>query len=74
MIQSSTRWSLVATPERIEEERERLRAEGCICDCALVTDAARIRAAGGDPDDPEIIVFNHPWECPIARIRMAPYN
>ena len=64
----------MATPEEIETERGRERYRGCVCACVLITDPDRVRAAGGDPDDPNSVVFNHPWDCPIARITWSPYN
>jgi hypothetical protein len=64
----------VASDERIEEERQRVRAKGCDCACEVVTDPVRIYNVGADPDDPDVIVFNHDWSCIIARTHYAPFN
>ena len=64
----------VATDESIEHYRQRQHEMGCDCECELVLDRDRIIAVGGDPDDPELIVFTHTFKCTMTRARWARSN
>jgi hypothetical protein len=58
-----------------DEARERERDKyQCTCECERIYDPERIRRAGGDPSDPEVLVFHHSWECLATRIHWAPLN
>jgi hypothetical protein len=58
-----------------DEWRQVMRDDhGCDCECVRVWDYDRIIGAGADPGDPDVVVFNHTFECHYTRIRHASTN
>ena len=54
-----------------DEGRQIMRDQhGCNCDCTRIC----IKNAGGDPGNPDCIVFNHTFECHYTRIWNASNN
>ncbi len=61
-------------PQTEDEWRAHVKSQGCTCDCVRILDYDRIEAAGGNPGNPNCVVFNHTFDCAYCRSIHAQWN